>query len=84
VQHKFDADDKKEKKTARKMIDMAAAINEHNFEGKPEVRCFTCHEGHAHPLSHQLFADEIEAEKARAAQEAAEKEAQRPPAPPQH
>lgn len=64
VEHKFDSDDKKEKVTARKMIDMTAAINEHNFEGKPEVRCFTCHEGNGHPLSHQLFADEIEAAKA--------------------
>ena len=63
------------------MIDMVAAIDEHNFENKPEVRCFTCHEGHSHPLSHQLFADEVEAEKERAAKEAAEREAHRPPAP---
>jgi len=87
VEHKFDSDDKKEKGTARKMIDMTAAINEHNFEGKPEVRCFTCHEGRGHPLSRQLFPDEIEAEKARAEKEAAEKEAHRPPPPgppPQH
>jgi len=88
VERKFDADDKKEKETARKMIDMVAAINQHNFEGKPEVRCFTCHEGNGHPLSHQLFADEIQAAKERAAREAAEREAHRPPppagAPPQH
>jgi hypothetical protein len=89
VERKFDSDDKKEKGTARKMIDMVAAINEHNFEGKPEVRCFTCHEGNGHPLSHQLFADEIEAAKARAAKEAADREAHRPPPPggaptPQH
>jgi hypothetical protein len=81
VQRKFDADDKKQKVTARKMIDMTAAINEHNFEGKPAVRCFTCHEAQGHPLSHQLFADEIEAERARAAKEAAEREANRPPGP---
>ncbi len=59
VEHKFDADDKKEKKTARKMVEMAVAINEHNFEGHPVVRCFTCHEAHAHPLSRPMFADEI-------------------------
>jgi hypothetical protein len=82
VEHKFDSDDKKEKVTARKMIDMVAAINEHNFEGKPEVRCFTCHEDRGHPLSRPLFADEIEAEKARAAKEAAEREAHQPPPPP--
>ena len=89
VERKFDSDDKKEKGTARKMIDMVAAIDEHNFEGKPAVRCFTCHEGNAHPLTHQLFADEIEAAKARAAKEAADREAHRPPPPaggppPQH
>jgi hypothetical protein len=82
VPRKFDSDDKKEKQTARKMIDMVAAIDEHNFESKPEVRCFTCHEGNSRPLSHQLFADEIEAAKARAAKEAAEREAHRPPPPP--
>jgi hypothetical protein len=86
VERKFDSDDKKEKGTARKMIDMTAAINEHNFEGKQEVRCFTCHEGNGHPLSHQLFADEIEMAKARAAKEAAEREAHQPPPgpPPSH
>jgi hypothetical protein len=78
VQRKFDVDDKKEKVTARKMIDMVAAIDEHNFEGKPAVRCFTCHESNSHPPTHQLFADEIEAAKARAAKEAAEREANRP------
>ncbi len=63
VQHKFDSDDKKEKRTARKMIDMAASIDQNHFEGHPEVRCFTCHEGHAHPLSHPQFLEEAEAEK---------------------
>ena len=81
VERKFDSDDKKEKQTARKMIDMVAAINEHNFESKPEVKCFTCHEGNGHPLSHQLFADEIQAAKERAAREAADREAHRPPPP---
>jgi hypothetical protein len=61
VEHKFDSDDKKEKKTARKMVDMAVAINEHNFEGHPNVRCFTCHEGHQHPPTRPMFADEIAA-----------------------
>jgi Photosynthetic reaction centre cytochrome C subunit len=64
VEHKFDSDDKKEKRTARKMIDMAAAIDQNHFEGHPEVRCFTCHDGHAHPLSHPQFPDEAAAEKA--------------------
>ena len=59
VRGHFDSDDKKEKKTARKMIDMAAAIDRDNFEGHPEVRCFTCHQQHAHPLSYPLFPDQI-------------------------
>jgi hypothetical protein len=61
VERHFDSDDKKEKQTARKMVDMAIAMNEHNFEGHPEVRCLTCHEGHAHPLARPMFADEIAA-----------------------
>ncbi len=64
VAHKFDSDDKEEKRTARKMIDMVAAIDQNNFDNKPEVRCFTCHEGHAHPLSHPQFPEEAAAEHA--------------------
>ncbi len=78
VAHKFDSDDKKEKKTARKMIDMAAAIDTNNFEGHPEVRCFTCHEGHAHPLSHPQSPEEASAEKAAIEKAAAERQS-RPP-----
>jgi hypothetical protein len=70
VERKFDADDKKEKKTARKMIDMVAAIDTTNFDGHPAVRCFTCHEDHAHPLTHPQFPDEIAAEAERNAQTA--------------
>lgn len=76
VQRKFDADDKEEKRTARQMIDMVAAVDKNHFEGHPEVRCFTCHEGHAHPLSHPQFTDEAAAEKA--ALEKAAAEARRP------
>jgi hypothetical protein len=42
-------DDKKEKLTARKMIEMTESINRANFEGKPEVGCGTCHTGKTHP-----------------------------------
>lgn len=64
VRGKFDSDDKKEKRTARKMIDMTSSIDEKNFEGHPEVRCFTCHEQHAHPLSYPLFPEQIAEQKA--------------------
>ncbi len=72
VEHKFDSDEKEEKRTARKMIDMAASINQTYFEGHPEVRCFTCHEGHGHPLSHPQFPEEAAAEKAALETEAAQ------------
>jgi Photosynthetic reaction centre cytochrome C subunit len=61
VKNQFDSDDKKEKKTAREMIDMTAHIDADNFKNRPEVRCFTCHEGHNHPLSYPLFPDQIAA-----------------------
>jgi hypothetical protein len=64
VRTDFSLDDKKEKKTARKMIDMAIAIDRDNFEGHPAVRCFTCHQKHAHPLSYPLFPDQIAEQKA--------------------
>ena len=87
VAHKFDSDDKKEKKTARKMIDMTAAIDQHNFEGHPDVRCFTCHEGHARPLSHPQYPEEADAEKAaieKAAAQHGAPDANHPPSPGPH
>ena len=45
------ADTKEEKLTARKMITMTHDINEHFFNGKMEVRCYTCHKGASHPVS---------------------------------
>jgi photosynthetic reaction center cytochrome c subunit len=46
----FDKDDKDEKKTARKMLQMTIAINQQNFEGHREVTCNTCHRGSAKPV----------------------------------
>ena len=57
VRGKDDLDDKKEKLTARKMIEMTHNINAQNFNGKMEVRCFTCHQGHEKPMSRPSFAD---------------------------
>ncbi len=45
----FDKDDKKEKKVARKMMQMMFSINQNNFEGEREVTCNTCHRGSPHP-----------------------------------
>jgi hypothetical protein len=62
VQNHFDSDDKKDKKTARQMIEMAAHINADNFENKPQVRCFTCHEGNDQPPSYPAFPHNIGAQ----------------------
>ncbi len=58
VQRKFDSDDKEEKRTARVMIAMTHGINANTFEGKTEVRCFTCHEGHEKPQARPTFMGE--------------------------
>lgn len=50
VQGKFDADDKPEKKTARKMIAMTLAINKDSFNARKEVTCYTCHRGGHDPV----------------------------------
>lgn len=80
VARKFDSDEKKEKETARKMIDMVAAVDKDHFEGHPAVDCFTCHESHAHPLRYNQFPEEAAAEKdaieKAAAKAAAERRAQ--------
>src|SRR5579871_610747 len=49
VEHKFEADDKPAKATARRMIAMTMAINKESFNGRKEVTCFTCHQGGEHP-----------------------------------
>ena len=62
VRGKFDSDEKEEKRTARVMIEMVNSVNQHTFEGKQEVRCFTCHEFHEHPLARPQFPGEPEHE----------------------
>ncbi|HEX8090586.1 MAG TPA: c-type cytochrome, partial [Blastocatellia bacterium] len=47
----WEKDDKQEKQTARKMIQMTADINKNNFGGRSGVSCATCHRGQAHPIS---------------------------------
>ncbi|MCI0486830.1 MAG: c-type cytochrome [Blastocatellia bacterium] len=50
-QWEYEKDDKKNKQTTRKMIQMTLDINKTNFEGKTEVTCYTCHHNEEHPLS---------------------------------
>ena len=51
VQGAFEKDDKKNKQTARKMIEMMFAINQDNFDGHRAVTCNSCHRGNAEPLA---------------------------------
>ena len=45
---------------ARRMIQMTMALNEKNFEGKPEVSCYSCHRGHPKPVSIPLIPESPE------------------------
>ena len=45
----FDQDVKPNKAKAREMIRMVMDINKQHFEGKPEVNCYTCHQGSLTP-----------------------------------
>jgi hypothetical protein len=51
VERDFASDDKKEKGTARHMIEMTHTANEQTFEGRSEVQCYTCHRGDKKPQS---------------------------------
>ena len=47
----FVSDAIQKKKTARKMIEMVAAINKTNFSGVQMVTCYTCHHGKEIPVT---------------------------------
>ena len=47
----FEKDDKPKKQTTRRMIQMVLDINKSTFEGRAEVTCFTCHQGHERPVA---------------------------------
>ena len=51
----FSDDSKENKRTARKMIEMVAQINEQNFENNPEVSCNTCHRGDQRPIASPIL-----------------------------
>jgi hypothetical protein len=58
VEHANEKDDKKNKVTARKMINMMMAINKDNFEGHRVVTCYSCHRGSAEPVGTPIISDE--------------------------
>lgn len=47
----FDKDGIDHKDIARKMLTMTFDLNKKFFDGKPEVSCNTCHNGHERPVS---------------------------------
>jgi len=47
----FDSDEKPQKVTARKMLEMVHSVNTTTFNGAGKVTCYTCHRGEAMPLS---------------------------------
>jgi len=51
VAGKFEADDKRAKKTAREMIAMTMAINKNAFHGQTQVTCYSCHRGSERPVA---------------------------------
>ncbi len=51
VAGKFEADDKRPKKTAREMIAMEMAINKNSFRGQTQVTCYSCHRGSERPVN---------------------------------
>ena len=51
VEGDFAKDGKEEKESAREMIKMNLALNKDYFNGRTEISCNTCHQGHTHPQS---------------------------------
>ena len=68
----FDKDDKKNKQTARKMMEMMFAINKDNFDGHREVTCYSCHRGSPEPMGTPAIMGEEPKLEAKAAPAAAE------------
>src|SRR6266536_5716135 len=47
----FASDEKENKRTARKMIEMVIDINQKNFDNNASVSCTTCHRGSMRPVT---------------------------------
>jgi photosynthetic reaction center cytochrome c subunit len=58
VEGALEKDDKKPKLTARKMMQMMAAINRDNFDLRQVVTCNSCHRGAPRPLAIPIIAEE--------------------------
>ena len=63
---KYQLDDKPNKQTARRMIEMTLEINKTTFKGQTEVTCNTCHRGSTRPVAMPPFAQAASENTARA------------------
>ncbi|MGH9403482.1 MAG: c-type cytochrome, partial [Terriglobia bacterium] len=59
VEGDFSKDDKHAKVRAREMIRMQLAIDKENFNGHPEVTCYTCHRGLTHPVGVPVVGEQL-------------------------
>jgi photosynthetic reaction center cytochrome c subunit len=59
VEGHFEKDDKKPKRTARRMMHMMFALNKNNFEDRREVTCYSCHRGARDPISTPFVDNEL-------------------------
>ena len=57
VEGALEKDDKNPKQTARKMMQMMAAINRDNFDSKQVVSCNSCHRGAPRPVAIPVIAE---------------------------
>jgi photosynthetic reaction center cytochrome c subunit len=57
VQGAFDKDDKREKTTARHMMQMTMDINKNSFNGNRGVTCYSCHRGAQEPVGVPIIPD---------------------------
>ena len=67
VAGKFEADDKRPKKTAREMIAMQMMINKNAFHGQTQVTCYSCHRGSERPVAVPMVQESDAAPKMEAA-----------------
>ena len=51
VENEFDKDGKKQKETARVMLQMVRELNANHFDRQREITCFSCHRGEPKPES---------------------------------
>lgn len=59
VRGAFEKDDKQNKLTARKMMQMMIVLNQENFDSRHEVTCYSCHRGASKPVGIPMIGDTV-------------------------